>query len=127
MRLSHQAMPYLRWSYFRSGRDDLMAIFPFVDGQDFGGELRDALGRRDPRALRPRTAVPPASRPRRADQPSWTEAYFDPAGAGWMVAYAAPVRADGRLVGVVGAAVLLDFLNGFMRASDKAGRDGSGW
>ena len=119
MRLSHQATPYLRWSYFRSGRDDLMAIFPFVDGQDFGGELRDA----PPDEILERFGRVPLFRREQAeiaDQPSWTEAYFDPAGAGWMVAYAAPVRADGRLVGVVGATVLLDFLNGFIRASDKA-------
>ena len=42
MRLSHEAMPYLRWSYFRSGQDDLMTIFPFVEGQSFSGEVREA-------------------------------------------------------------------------------------
>ena len=26
MQLSHEVMPYLRWSYFRSGQDDLMAV-----------------------------------------------------------------------------------------------------
>ena len=36
-----------------------------------------------------------------------------------MVGYATPVRADGRLVGVVGTTVLLDFLNGFMRAFEQ--------
>ena len=53
-----------------------------------------------------------------AGTPYWTEAYFDPAGAGWMVGYAAPVRADGRSVGVVGTAVPLDFVNSFVRAFD---------
>jgi len=121
MRLSHDAMQYLRWSYFRSGRDDVMTVFPFVDGQDFGGELRDAAIEE---ILESFGDVPLFSREAAevADliQPYWTEAYFDPAGAGWMVAYAAPVRADGRLVGVVGTSVLLDFLNGFMRAFDHA-------
>ena len=53
-----------------------------------------------------------------AGTPYWTEAYSDPAGAGWMVGYAAPVRADGRSVGVVGTAVPLDFVNSFVRAFD---------
>jgi PAS domain S-box-containing protein len=119
MRLSHEALPSLRWSYFRSGPDDLMTVFPFVDGQDFGGDVREApvdealerfgrmpLFNREPAEV--------------ADllEPFWTEAYSDPAGAGWMVAYAAPVRADGRVVGMVGTTVLLDFLNSFMRAFD---------
>jgi PAS domain S-box-containing protein len=124
MRLSHQALPYLRWSYFRSGRDDLMAVFPFVEGQDFGGEVREAsvdetLERFGEAPLFSREPAEVAD----LLEPYWTKAYFDPAGAGWMVAYGAPVRADGRLVGVVGTAVLLDFLNGFLRAFDHpAGR-----
>ena len=120
MRLSHDAMQYLRWSYFRSGRDDVMTVFPF-DGQGFGGELRDASV---DEILERFGDVPLFSREPAevADliQPYWTEAYFDPSGAGWMVAYAVPVRADGRLVGVVGTTVLLDFLNSFMRAFDHA-------
>ena len=42
MQLSHEAMPYLRWSYFRSGQDDLMTIFPFADQAGLGGEVREA-------------------------------------------------------------------------------------
>lgn len=121
MRLSHQAMPSLRWSYFRSGRDDLMTVFPFVDGQGFGGEVRDASA---DEILERLGRVPLFSREQAevADllEPFWTEAYFDPTGSGWMVAYAAPVRTDGRLVGVVGTTVLLDFLDSFIRASDNA-------
>ena len=119
MRLSHEATPYLRQSYFRSGRDDLMTVYPFVDGQDFGGELREAsvddiLERFGTVPLFSREAAATADR----REPYWTEAYFDPAGAGWMVAYAGPVWVDGRFAGVVGATVLLDFLNSFMRALD---------
>jgi PAS domain S-box-containing protein len=124
MRLSHDAMPYLRWSYFRSGRGDLMTVFPFADGQDFGGELREASVEE---ILQQLGNAPPFGREtaEASDliQPYWTEAYFDPTGAGWMVAYAVPVQADGRVVGVVGTTMLLDFLNSFMRAFDHpAGR-----
>jgi PAS domain S-box-containing protein len=124
MRLSHEAIPYLRWSYFRSGRDDLMTVFPFADGQDFGGEFRDTpvdeiLARFGEMPLFDREEAEAADRL----EPHWTQAYFDPSGAGWMVASAAPVWVDGRFVGIVGATVLLDFLNSFMRAFDHpAGR-----
>jgi PAS domain S-box-containing protein len=109
----------MRRSYFRSGRNDLMTVYPFVDGQDFGGDLREAsvddiLERFGEVPLFSREAAETADRL----GPYWTEAYFDPTGAGWMVAYAAPVRVDGRIVGGVGTTVLLDFLNSFMRALD---------
>jgi PAS domain S-box-containing protein len=121
MRLSHEAMPYLRWSYFRSGQNDLMAVFPFVEGQSFGGEVREAtveqiLARFEDVPIFDRVQSEPG-------RPYWTQAYFDPAGTGWMVGHGAPVRVDGRSIGVVGTAVALDFLNSFMRAFDyPAGR-----
>ena len=116
MRLSHEAMPYLRWSYFRSGQDDLMTVFPFAEEQGFGGEARQAS---NDRVLARFADVPIFDRTQaQGGAPYWTQAYFDPAGAGWMVGYAAPVRADGRSVGVVGTAVALDFLNSFIRAFD---------
>jgi class 3 adenylate cyclase len=34
--------------------------------------------------------------------PKWTEAYLDPAGQGWMVTCAVPIRHAGKLVGVTG-------------------------
>jgi PAS domain S-box-containing protein len=116
MQLSHESMPYLRWSYFRSGQDDLMTIFPFADGQGFSGEVRQASNEQ---ILTRFAGVPLFDRAQaQAGTPYWTKAYLDPAGAGWMVGYAAPVRADGRSVGVVGTAVALDFLNSFVRAFD---------
>jgi PAS domain S-box-containing protein len=116
MQLSHEAMPYLRWSYFRSGQDDLMTIFPFADGEVLGGEVRQASNEQ---ILARFAGVPLFDRAQtQAGTPYWTKAYFDPAGAGWMVGYAAPVRVDGRSVGVVGTAVALDFLNSFVRAFD---------
>jgi hypothetical protein len=109
-------MPYLRWSYFRSGQDDLMAIFPFADAQGLGGEVREASNEE---ILARFADVPIFDRSQaQTGTPYWTKAYYDPAGAGWMVGCAAPVQADGRSVGVVGTAVALDFLNGFVRAFD---------
>jgi PAS domain S-box-containing protein len=121
MRLSHEAMPYLRWSYFRSGQDDLMTVFPFVDGQSFSGEVREASVEQ---ILARFADVPIFDRDRSENgTPFWTQAYFDPAGSGWMAGHGAPVRVDGRSIGVVGTAVALDFLNSFMRAFDyPAGR-----
>jgi PAS domain S-box-containing protein len=116
MQLSHEAMPYLRWSYFRSGQDDLMTIFPFTDQAGLGGEVRGAA---NDQILARFANVPLFDRKQaEAGTPYWTQAYSDPAGAGWMVGYAAPVRADGRSVGVVGTAVPLDFVNSFVRAFD---------
>jgi PAS domain S-box-containing protein len=116
MRLSHEAMPYLRWSYFRSGPDDLMSIFPFGAPHGLGAGVREAS---NDQILARFGAVPLFDRAlAQAGTPYWTPAFLDPAGAGWMVGYAIPVRADGRSVGVVGTAVPLDFLNGFIRAFD---------
>jgi PAS domain S-box-containing protein len=122
MRVSHQAMPYLRWSYYVSAGADVLGVVPFVDGQSFGGELRDApperiLERFTDHAILNLAAA--AAKGPVADR--WSEAYVDPAGAGWVVAYAAPVFGGERLIGAVGAAVLLDFLTGFLRAFDYPG------
>ena len=93
-----------------------MTIFPFADQAGLGGEVRGASNDE----ILARFADVPLFDRRQAEAgtPYWTEAYSDPAGAGWMVGYAAPVRADGRSVGVVGTAVPLDFVNSFVRAFD---------
>jgi class 3 adenylate cyclase len=39
--------------------------------------------------------------------PKWTEAYLDPAGQGWMVTCAVPIRHAGKLVGVTGIDVTI--------------------
>ncbi len=39
--------------------------------------------------------------------PKWTEAYLDPAGQGWTVTCAVPIRAAGKLVGVTGLDVTI--------------------
>jgi class 3 adenylate cyclase len=45
-----------------------------------------------------------------AGGPKWTEAYLDPAGQGWMISCAVPIRLDGKLRGVTGIDVNLDQL-----------------
>jgi PAS domain S-box-containing protein len=120
MRLSHQEMPYLRWSYYLSAGADLMSVVPFSRRQSFGGELREALPARVLERFQDH-AILALAKVGAPVRDAWTEAYVDPTGTGWMVAYAAPVRAEKRLIGVVGAAVLLDFLTGFLRAFDYPG------
>ncbi|MDH3772672.1 MAG: cache domain-containing protein, partial [Nitrospirota bacterium] len=119
MRLGHRTMPYLRWSYFLSGEQDFFSMFPLAELEDLGGSLRSAspadisdvaFGHElFQRGL-------PANNAARSNY--WTEAYLDPAGAGWMVAHGTPVDAGGDFAGVIGSAVLLDFLTGFLRAFD---------
>ena len=121
MRLSHEAMPYLRWSYFRSGPDDLMTIFPFGAPHGLGSEVREAS---NDQILARFAAVPlfDRGRLRPGRHTGQRLSSIPPGQVGWS-AYATLVRADGRSVGVVGTAVPLDFLNGFVRAYDyPAGR-----
>jgi len=42
--------------------------------------------------------------------PMWTDAYLDPAGQGWMVTCAVPIRVGGRLAGVTGIDVTIEKL-----------------
>jgi PAS domain S-box-containing protein len=119
MRIAHRTMPYLRWSYWLSAEEDLAVIYPLHDGHGLGGrlggastgEMLDLLFAQEMFAK-----AQPAANPGRT--PFWTSAYFDPGGAGWVVAHARPVDRDGSFVGVVATAVLLDFLTGFVRAFD---------
>ena len=39
--------------------------------------------------------------------PKWTDAYLDPAGQGWMITCAVPIRREGKLVGVTGLDVTI--------------------
>src|SRR5688500_11313003 len=92
MRLSHQTMPYLRWSYYLSARGDLLSVVPFAEGQSFAGELREA----GPDQVLARFADHPlaalvGAAPETAVAERWTEVYADPGGAGWAVAYATPI------------------------------------
>jgi PAS domain S-box-containing protein len=124
MRLSHRAMPYLRWSYYLSGGRDLAAVFPLFEGQRLGGALGQATAGEALDLILDQEIYDrglPEARPSRTGY--WTRPYSDPGGAGWVVAYARPVERDGQFVGVVGTALGLDFLSSFVRAFDyPAGR-----
>jgi hypothetical protein len=75
MRLSHQAMPYLRWSYYVSAQGDLMSVVPFTEGQGFGGELRGAApGEIIERFGRQPTMGGPPDGAAAAPEHGWTEA-----------------------------------------------------
>jgi hypothetical protein len=75
MRLSHQAMPYLRWSYYVSAQGDLMSVVPFTEGQGFGGELRGAApGEIIERFGRHPTMGGPPDGAAAAPEHGWTEA-----------------------------------------------------
>ncbi len=119
MQVSHRTMPYLRWSYYFSAGEDLFGLFPPPDGQ-FPGGVRSRP--REDEVFEQlfeyeifRSGTPEHNRDRRG---YWTEAYLDPGGAGWVVAHALPVYRGERFRGIVGTAVLLDFLTGFVRAFD---------
>ena len=123
MRLSHETMPYLRWSYYLSAAADLLSVVPFPDGQSFGGELRERRARADPRPLRRARDPRPGegrhrSRRRAAPGPRPTSIRPGPAGRSPTPRRSGPRSA---LLGVVGAAVLLDFLTSFLRAFDYPG------
>jgi PAS domain S-box-containing protein len=117
MALTHRTRPYLRHSYFLSAGENLIGMFPGLGAQTWGEGLTEARVEAfmDQMFGSPLFAEA-ATRTDRRDY--WTAPMHDPGGAGWMVANLAPVIADGGLVGVVGSAVLLDFLTGFLRAFD---------
>jgi PAS domain S-box-containing protein len=119
MRIAHRAMPYLRWSFYLGGDREVFSLYPLSRPDELGGALRSAAGA----SVIERMAelMPLDLAPTR--RPRWSAAFLDPAGAAWMVAATIPVVGADGAVGVVGSSVLLDFLNGFIRAFDyPAGR-----
>ncbi|MGI9433863.1 MAG: hypothetical protein ACR2Q4_03385, partial [Geminicoccaceae bacterium] len=131
MRLAHQAMPYLRWSYYFADSQRFVTLYPKMQNEALGGTLRTMPDEQvvetmfaQPIIARSETepaATPSESRPRpnifrRASY--WTQAFLDPAGAGWVVAHASEVPTGDGSSAVVATALLLDFLTGFIRAFD---------
>jgi hypothetical protein len=115
MRIAHRAMPYLQRSYYLSGEEDFLRVFPRRDGADAGGAASDQLLD----LLREQDLLQGGLRAGNgAGRESWTRAWRDPEGTGWVVAHAAPIGAGDDVVGVVGSTVSLDFLSGFLRAFD---------
>jgi PAS domain S-box-containing protein len=102
MRLGHEAMPYLRRSYYVSGAHEFLQVYPMQNGVAGAPseELVDLAFGRD--------FFP--------DGEFWTRAFRDPEGTGWAVAHAVPVG-DGS-AGIVASTVPLDFLSSFLRAFD---------
>lgn len=120
MRLAHQAMPYLRWSYYLAEDKKFFSLYPFGQYQALGGVLRTATAGQivDTMFAQPIFKAEQVASSRSKTPSYWTPAFLDPAGAGWMVAHATDVSFDDGRKGVVGTAVLLDFLTGFVRAFD---------
>ncbi|MGI9437051.1 MAG: hybrid sensor histidine kinase/response regulator, partial [Geminicoccaceae bacterium] len=117
MRLAHQAMPYLRWSYYFADDRRFVTLYPQRLNETLGGALRTLS---DDEAVEVMFAEPitAGSTNERPTDAYWTPAFLDPAGAGWMIAYAQDVPANEGKSGLVATAVLLDFLTGFIRAFD---------
>ena len=119
MRLAHRAMPYLRWSYYFAADSSFFSLYPLRQDQAPGGILQSMP---DDLVVETMVAQPIARGMVEGDgavsRPSWTPAFQDPAGAGWIVAHATRVSLGEGRHGLVGAAVLLDFLTGFIRAYD---------
>lgn len=95
-----QADPLIAQAYLNTA-DSLNRIHPPVDVHDFA----------------PRMDIPSFNFYYLADEdhnPSrevvWTDAYLDPAGAGWIISAIAPVYRDDELLGVVGVDVTLQRL-----------------
>ncbi|MGI9494391.1 MAG: ATP-binding protein [Geminicoccaceae bacterium] len=121
MRLAHRAMPYLRWSYYFAADESFLSFYPFGQSEALGGTLRAKSNETVVETMFSQPIMTREDGQAATDAlPStyWTPAFLDPAGAGWIVAHATEVSLDGERKGVVGTAVLLDFLTGFVRAFD---------
>lgn len=115
MRLAHRAMPYLRWSYYFADDTAFFSLYPLGQNESLGGILRTTP---DERVVEMMFSQPIMTREASTSASYWTPAFLDPAGAGWVVAHANEVSLKDDRTGVVGTAVLLDFLTGFVRAFD---------
>ncbi|GGE36685.1 hypothetical protein GCM10007421_08190 [Halopseudomonas oceani] len=112
---SQATSPFLRWTYFFSASEDLLALTPWASSAEMLGESPDI-----PTFLHSswqnydltRMALP-ANNPQR--QAFWTPAYLDQVGAGLMVSHAQPVYWGDDFVGVVAVDVLLNFLHEELR------------
>jgi len=119
MRLAHQAMPYLRRSYYLSGEQDFLHVFPMHEDSGFGGRLSNASNQQLLDLIFSQDLFQSGlAAADSAGQSFWTKAHHDPEGAGWVVAHGVAIRGARHLIGVVGSTVLLDFLSGFLRAFD---------
>jgi PAS domain S-box-containing protein len=110
-RLAHRTTPQLRWSYFFAAARDMVAIYPWAASKTMlaGENPADSLSTLagwfayDIYKL----ATPEANPERKG---YWTEPYLDAGGAGPMVSYGRPVWVGERFRGMVGADLLLTYL-----------------
>ncbi|MEL0168898.1 MAG: diguanylate cyclase [Pseudomonadaceae bacterium] len=119
---SQSTSPFLRWTYFFSADEDLLAIAPWAPSEDLLGgadSIRAFLHSSWADYDVTRMGLPD-NNPQR--ESFWTPAYVDQAGAGLMVSHAQPVYWDDHFVGVVAVDVLLNFLQDeLQRFPDKGG------
>ncbi|MCW2242391.1 PAS domain S-box protein [Azospirillum canadense] len=97
MRLAHLTAPFLRRSYYVSGRGDFLVVYPYASGH----ALALTLGQARPTENAER-------------DPHWSSVHADAGGAGWMVSHAAPVYVGSDFMGLVGTDVRLDELSAFL-------------
>ena len=116
LRVEYQVRPDLVTSWFRRF-GDLILLVPRVTPDDFKAAYNDA-------SVEGQLSLAPTSKPfwhmLRPDinpeaRPFWTEAYTDVLGKGLTVTYAAPVREDGAVTGIVGTDITLDRLSSLLR------------
>ena len=111
---ARKTSPFLRWSFFFSADQDLLAVTPWATSRDMLGDAPD-IHRFLPLSWTydiTRSGLPENNPERKS---YWTPAYPDQAGAGLMVSHGVPVYWGNQFVGVVGTDVLLDFLGDFLR------------
>lgn len=123
-RSTHAVTPFFRWSYYFSGREDFITIFPWEDIGAFAKVSNSASIDDLLKSWFAYDVYRLATPERNPDGNSyWTEAYVDAGGAGLMVSHAAPVIYQDRYVGMVGTDVLLGFLTDLLNAfTERWGR-----
>lgn len=108
---SQTTSPFLRWTYFFSASEDLLAITPWASSTALLGgatSVRSFLHSSWTDYDVTRMGLPATNPERHA---FWTPAYVDQVGAGLMVSHAQPVYWGDHFVGVVAVDVLLNFLH----------------
>lgn len=115
MRLAHRVTPFLRWSYYFSGREDMVTSYPFQPSRS----VVEGTGFSDMPSVMSSwfgydifLDAKPARNPER--QSYWTPVYLDAWGAGWMVSHGAPVYRGDHFAGIVGTDILVGFLDDFL-------------
>jgi len=102
-------MPHLTWIYYYS-KDNFALYYPWCLSKD----TRFA---KNAYATTAWTLGLPENNPKH--EPYWTEVYFDAAGKGLMISCLTPVYDQDRFLGVVGADLSVNHLNGMIRRIEQ--------